>query len=58
MGIYADNEQGRSSAEGGNGNVRDTRAEHGHVARVTPNLDAVRSLHTGDANYVGKHRAE
>jgi hypothetical protein len=53
-------EQGRSSAQGGNGNVRDTRhtAAGKHSAISTPALQAVRDLHTGRADYTGKHRAK
>jgi hypothetical protein len=61
MGLFGNKDnggdQGRTSAEGGNGNVRDTRAEHNHVATVTPHVQAVRDLHTGSAGYEGKHRA-
>lgn len=50
-------ESGRSSAQGGNGNVRDSRAENKHTAIVTPHMDAVRNLKTG-TGYQGRHRAE
>jgi hypothetical protein len=56
-GKASDYDRGRSSAEGGNGNARNTRSTHEHEAISTPNLTAVRNLHTGDAGYVGKHRA-
>jgi hypothetical protein len=49
---------GRSSAEGGNGNVKNSRGEHNHEALATPNLSAVRDLQHGDRGYVGRHRAE
>lgn len=60
MGIFSGTgrTQGRSSAEGGNGNVKDTRAEHGHSAVGTPNLDAVRDLQHGSRDYIGRHRGE
>lgn len=54
-------EQGRGSAQGGNGNVRDTRhsAAGRHSAIETPNLQAVRDLAGGaPSDYVGKHRSE
>lgn len=50
-------QQGRTSAEGGNGNVRNTRAEHGHEAIMTPNMSAVRDLAGGTPGYEGTHRA-
>ena len=53
-----DEQQGRTSAQGGNGHVRDTRAEHNHVAKTTPNLDAVRTLASGTPGYEGRHRGE
>jgi hypothetical protein len=49
---------GRTSAQGGNGNVKNSRSEHNHEALATPNLAAVRDLHHGSSNYVGRHRAE
>jgi hypothetical protein len=49
---------GRTSAEGGNGNVRNSRGEHSHEAISTPNLAAVRNLAGGTSGYVGRHRAE
>jgi hypothetical protein len=49
---------GRTSAEGGNGNVKDTRGEHNHQAIATANLAAVRDLQHGSSNYQGRHRAE
>lgn len=52
-----DQQQGRTSAQGGNGHRRDTRAEHNHEAIVTPNLAAVRSLVSGTPGYQGRHRA-
>lgn len=55
-----DSDAGRSSAEGGNGNVRRTfGAAHRHEAITTPNLAAVRDLHSGAPHgYVGKRRAK
>lgn len=53
-------DQGKTSAEGGNGNVRDTShsAAGRHSAIETANLAAVRDLATsGDRNYVGRHRS-
>jgi hypothetical protein len=52
-----DHQQGRTSAQGGNGHRRDPRAEHNHEAIVTPNLAAVRALVSGTPEYDGKHRA-
>jgi hypothetical protein len=53
-----DSGQGRSSAEGGNGNVRDRSAEHKHEAITTPNVKAVRDLGGGaPRGYKGAHRA-
>lgn len=62
MGLFGsdksgDSGQGRSSAEGGNGNVKNPRGTHNHEALATVNLQAVRNLHHGDASYEGKHRA-
>lgn len=51
-----DEQQGRTSAQGGNGHVRNTRAEHGHEAVVTPHLQAVRALASGTPGYEGSHR--
>jgi len=56
MGFFNSN-TGRTSAEGGNGNVVNPTATHRHEAIRTPNLDAVRNLAHGDPDYVGKHRA-
>lgn len=53
-----DSDGGRTSAEGGNGNVRNPRGDNGHDAISTPNLDAVRSLHSGTRGYAGKHRSK
>jgi hypothetical protein len=61
MGFFNSNsggsDTGRTSAEGGNGNVVNPTATHRHEAIRTPNLDAVRNLAHGDPGYVGKHRA-
>lgn len=51
-------DQGRSSAEGGNGNVRDKSNPDGaqHAAIMTPHRDAVNDLRTG-SDRPGRHRA-
>jgi hypothetical protein len=54
-------DQGRSSAQGGNGNVRDTRhtAAGRHSAIETPHLQAVRDLGGGaPRGYRGQHRSK
>lgn len=55
-----DSDTGRTSAEGGNGNVRSRAhtADGKHEAIRTPNLDAVRSLHSGTRGYAGRHRSK
>ncbi len=52
--------QGRSSADGGNGNVRDrSHAAAGrHSTIETPGLQAVRDLASGTPGYEGDHRGE
>jgi hypothetical protein len=55
---FGNRNAGRSSAEGGNGNVRNTRGGDEHEAVSTPNLAAVRNLAHGDPGYDGKHRAQ
>jgi hypothetical protein len=64
MGIFdsgnSGREQGRGSAEGGNGHVRDTShtAAGRHSAIETANLQAVRDLAGGaPSGYEGKHRS-
>lgn len=54
MGLTGDK---NASTEGGNGNVRNSRGEHNHETLATPNLAAVRNLHHGRSDYVGRHRA-
>ncbi len=60
MGLFSSSTgQGRSSAEGGNGHVRDRRAEHRHEAIETPAVKAVRALGGGaPRGYRAKHRAK
>lgn len=55
-----DSEQGRSSSDGGNGNVRDRShtAAGRHSAVETPNLQAVRNLVSGNSAHEGDHRGE
>lgn len=64
MGIFGSKdggrEQGRGSAQGGNGHVRDTShtAAGRHSAIETPNLQAVRDLAGGaPSGYEGRHRS-
>ena len=61
MGFFSrdsDSGQGRSSADGGNGNVRDKDGKSKHAAVTTPNLQAVRDLGGGaPRGYRGAHRA-
>jgi hypothetical protein len=58
FGSSTDQQQARTSAQGGNGHVRNTRGEHQHEALTTPNLQSVRNLASGTPDYPGRHRAE